>query len=120
MANPKTKGPDPIDQHVGSRMRSRRRMLGVNQEKFAHDFGLTFQQIQKYEKGMNRMAASRLLKAAGILDVPVSFFFEGGDGGPYKPNQSDLSPSYIDDFVSSSDGLRRRRYGCGVGAVDAG
>ena len=68
-------------------------------------FGLTFQQVQKYESGMNRMGSSRLQQAASILGVPVSYFFEGGDGGPFK-SASNLSPSYVDDFVASEDGLR--------------
>jgi transcriptional regulator with XRE-family HTH domain len=100
------KTPDPIDKHVGSRMRMRRMMLGMSQEKLAIAFGLTFQQVQKYEKGANRMGASRLQQAAQILDVSVSYFFEGGNSGPYVPDGGALSPSYIDDFVSSSDGLK--------------
>ena len=67
--------------------------------------GLTFQQVQKYEKGANRMGASRLQQAADILRVPVSFFFEGGTEGPFE-SPSSLSPSYVDDFVASEDGLR--------------
>ena len=59
-------------------------------------FGLTFQQVQKYESGMNRMGSSRLQQAASILGVPVSYFFEGGDGGTFK-SASNLSPSYVDD-----------------------
>src|SRR6476646_8181318 len=84
MAKPNIKGPSPIDIHVGSRLRNRRRMLGMSQEKLAHAFGLTFQQVQKYEKGKNRMGASRLQQAADILGVTVPFFFEGADDGPYK------------------------------------
>jgi transcriptional regulator with XRE-family HTH domain len=80
-------------------------MLGISQEKLAEGFGLTFQQVQKYEKGMNRMGASRLQQAADILGVPVSYFFEGGQGGPFN-SASNLSPSYIDDFVANPDGIR--------------
>jgi transcriptional regulator with XRE-family HTH domain len=76
-----TKTPNPIDKHVGSRLRMRRVMLGLTQEKLAAAFGLTFQQVQKYEKGMNRMGSSRLQHAAQILDVSVPFFFEGAPGG---------------------------------------
>jgi transcriptional regulator with XRE-family HTH domain len=97
------KAPSPIDIHVGSRLRKRRRMLGMSQEKLGEALGLTFQQIQKYEKGTNRMGASRLQQAADLLGVTVPFFFEGADDGPYK---GALSPSYIDDFVASSEGLR--------------
>jgi transcriptional regulator with XRE-family HTH domain len=103
---PRTKGPNLIDIHVGSRLRMRRMMLGISQEKLAEGFGLTFQQVQKYEKGTNRISASRLQQAADILGVAVPFFFEAAVGGPYKPEGRAPSPAYIDDFVSSSDGLR--------------
>ena len=99
------KTPNPIDKHVGSRLRMRRAMLGLSQEKLAAAFGLTFQQVQKYEKGVNRMGSSRLQQAAGILGVSVPFFFEGAPGGHIEGGDT-LSPSYIDDFVSSEDGLR--------------
>jgi transcriptional regulator with XRE-family HTH domain len=75
------KFPNPIDKHVGSRMRMRREILGLSQEKLATAFGLTFQQVQKYEKGVNRMGASRLQRAAETLHVEVPFFFEGAPGG---------------------------------------
>ena len=78
------KTPNPIDTHVGSRVRMRRMMLGMSQEKLGEAFGLTFQQVQKYEKGMNRMGSSRLQQAADILGVAVPFFFEGGPGGSRK------------------------------------
>ena len=98
--------PSPIDIHVGSRMRMRRMMLGWSQEKLADSFGLTFQQVQKYEKGMNRMGASRLQQAGDILGVAVPFFFEGAVGGTFTPDRNTPSPAYIDDFVTTSDGLR--------------
>lgn len=66
--------------HIGSRVRARRTMLGMSQERLADALGLTFQQVQKYEKGMNRIGASRLLQIAGILDVSIEFFFEGLPG----------------------------------------
>jgi transcriptional regulator with XRE-family HTH domain len=87
-------------------MRMRRMMLGMSQEKLAEGFGLTFQQVQKYEKGMNRMGSSRLQQAADILGVAVPFFFEGAAGGPFRADGNTPSPAYIDDFVSSEDGLR--------------
>src|SRR3954454_4273834 len=102
----KTKGPNPIDIHVGGRMRMRRMALGMSQEKLATALGLTFQQVQKYEKGANRMGASRLQQAADILGVAVPFFFEGAVGGTYKPAGGRPSQTYIDNFVPSSDGLR--------------
>jgi transcriptional regulator with XRE-family HTH domain len=77
MSKLKTKVPNPIDIHVGSRLRMRRVMLGLSQEKLAAAFGLTFQQVQKYEKGVNRMGSSRLRQAAHILDVSVPFFSMG-------------------------------------------
>jgi transcriptional regulator with XRE-family HTH domain len=86
-------------------MRMRRMMLGMSQEKLATAFGVSFQQVQKYEKGMNRMGSSRLQHAATVLNVPVSYFFEGGADGPFE-SPSDLPPSYVDDFVTTSDGLR--------------
>ena len=69
------KAPNPIDKHVGSRVRMRRMMLGMSQEKLGDALGLTFQQVQKYEKGTNRIGASRLQQISNILQVPVAFFF---------------------------------------------
>ena len=71
------KAPNPIDRHVGSRVRMRRMMLGMSQEKLGDALGLTFQQVQKYEKGTNRIGASRLQQISNSLQVPVSFFFDG-------------------------------------------
>ena len=71
------KAPNPIDKHVGSRVRMRRMMLSMSQEKLGDALGLTFQQVQKYEKGTNRIGASRLQQISHILQVPVAFFFEG-------------------------------------------
>lgn len=71
-----TTGPNPIDVHVGSRVRLRRTLLGMSQEKLGQALGLTFQQIQKYERGVNRIGSSRLYQLSQILDVPVSFFFD--------------------------------------------
>ena len=71
------KAPNPIDKHVGSRVRMRRMMLSMSQEKLGGALGLTFQQVQKYEKGTNRIGASRLQQISHILQVPVAFFFEG-------------------------------------------
>lgn len=74
------KSADAIDKHVGARIRLRRNMLGVSQEKLAEGLGITFQQVQKYEKGTNRVGASRLQSIAAILEAPISFFFEEGPG----------------------------------------
>ena len=101
------KAPNPIDKHVGSRVRMRRMMLSMSQEKLGGALGLTFQQVQKYEKGTNRIGASRLQQISHILQVPVAFFFEGapnlnpqGDGMSEAP-----SPTYVSDFLATSDGL---------------
>lgn len=103
------KAPNPIDKHVGSRVRMRRMMLGMSQEKLGDALGLTFQQVQKYEKGTNRIGASRLQQIALILQVPVSFFFEGAPhapGGHTGGGMSEApSPAYVSDFLATSDGL---------------
>src|SRR5579884_1124067 len=75
----KTDRPNPIDVHVGSRIRLRRNMLALSQEKLGEAIGLTFQQVQKYERGANRVGASRLHELSRVLDVPVSFFFDDTD-----------------------------------------
>lgn len=73
----KTKGtPDEIDVHVGGRLRLRRSLLGVSQEKLANAIGLTFQQVQKYEKGLNRISAGRLYQFSKILEIPIAYFYE--------------------------------------------
>ena len=77
--------PNPIDVHVGSRVRFRRMLLGMSQEKLGEKLGLTFQQIQKYEKGINRIGASRLFDLAQVLGVPVQFFYEEAPSG--EPSQ---------------------------------
>jgi transcriptional regulator with XRE-family HTH domain len=74
--NRRAEGPDPVDVHVGARLRLRRNLIGMSQEQLGKASGLTFQQIQKYERGTNRMGASRLYQLARFLDVPVSYFFE--------------------------------------------
>jgi len=103
------KAPNPIDRHVGSRVRMRRMMLSMSQEKLGDALGLTFQQVQKYEKGTNRIGASRLQQIAHILQVPVSFFFDGAPHVPGMPRAEGLgeapSPAYVSDFLATSDGL---------------
>ncbi len=101
------KAPNPIDEHVGRRVRMRRRVLAMSQEKLGDALGLTFQQVQKYEKGTNRIGASRLQQISRILRVPVAFFFEGAPkaSAPHGFHGSALI-AQIDDFVASSDGLR--------------
>lgn len=100
------KAPNPVDKYVGSRIRMRRIMIGMSQEKLGDSLGLTFQQIQKYEKGTNRVGASRLQQIAEILQVPVSFLFEGGPGGTIASGFNDAaSPTYVSDFLATSEGL---------------
>jgi transcriptional regulator with XRE-family HTH domain len=98
---------DPTDKHVGSRLRMRRLMLHKSQSDIANALGLTFQQLQKYEKGANRISASRLQGLCAILQVPVSFFFEGAPHEAELPilGSDEQSPSYVNDFLATSDGL---------------
>ena len=107
------KTPDPIDIHVGSRVRLRRTMLGLSQEKLGDSLGITFQQIQKYEKGTNRMGASRLQNIAVILKTPVAFFFEDApqsvDNTAGEEINEASSPNYVVDFLSSSEGVQLNR-----------
>jgi transcriptional regulator with XRE-family HTH domain len=91
-----------VDKHVGNRVRMRRMMLGISQEKLGDALGLTFQQVQKYEKGMNRVSAGRLQHISQILQVPVPFFFEGAPGGAQGATGV---PSYINEFLATSDGI---------------
>jgi len=105
------KKPNPIDIHVGGRIRLRRTMLGMSQERLGDSLGITFQQIQKYEKGTNRVGASRLQAISSVLSVPVSFFFEDApgsmQGGQGFAEESDAS--YVVDFLNSSEGLQLNR-----------
>lgn len=102
------KVPNPIDKHVGSRVRMRRMLAGVSQEKLGEALGLTFQQVQKYEKGSNRISASRLQQIAKMLDVPVSFFFDGAPAGDaLGENFVDSSATtYISEFLATSEGVQ--------------
>jgi transcriptional regulator with XRE-family HTH domain len=103
-----TKGtPEPTDIHVGARVRMRRLMLSMSQEKLGGALGLTFQQVQKYEKGTNRIGASRLQHISSILQVPISFFFEGAPKLPGAPtgNGAATTPTYVSDFLGTADGL---------------
>jgi transcriptional regulator with XRE-family HTH domain len=98
-----------IDRHVGNRVRMRRMMLGMSQEKLGDAIGLTFQQVQKYEKGTNRMGASRLQQISNILQVPAPFFFDGAQHLAGMPATAEIenapSPAYVSDFLATSDGL---------------
>ena len=97
----------PVDTHVGKRVRMRRLMLGMSQTKLGDALGLTFQQVQKYEKGTNRISASRLQQISDTFQVPVEFFFEGG---PQVLGQDDAqnggpSPQYVAEYLATLDGL---------------
>ena len=96
--------PNPIDKHVGSRVRMRRMMLGMSQSTLADGLDLTVQQVQKYEKGTNRISASRLQHISQILQLPVTFFFEGTPG---QSKEKDDAPSlaYVTDFLATRNGL---------------
>ena len=95
---------NPIDIQVGNRVRIRRMLIGMSQERLGDLLGLTFQQVQKYEKGVNRIGAGRLFEVSRILNVPVDFFYEGvNEGAPGSP-ESDGAP--VMDFVSSGEGLQ--------------
>jgi transcriptional regulator with XRE-family HTH domain len=85
----------------------RRIMLGMSQEKLAHAFGLSFQQVQKYEAGTDRISASRLLQSAHVMQVPVTFFFEGAPSVPGAPKAKGAPqmPDYVSEFLATSDGL---------------
>jgi len=102
--------PNPVDVHVGSRVRYRRMIIGMSQEKLGEKMNLTFQQIQKYEKGTNRIGASRLFQLSRILEVPVGYFFEDAFAnaapaqamhGLHEPEQE----GYLLDFLNSREGL---------------
>src|SRR6476661_5645213 len=100
------KTPRPVDMHVGSRVRMRRLMLGISQVELAAALDLSFQQVQKYEKGTNRIGASRLEHISRFLQVPVAFFFEGASDASAVSKKDTRSLALMDDFVSSPEGLR--------------
>ena len=99
--------PNPTDKHVGARVRMRRLMLDMSQGNLGEALGLTFQQVQKYEKGTNRIGASRLQHLSHILQVPVTFFFEGAPHAAGAPTSlgDAPSPAFVSDFLATSDGL---------------
>ena len=94
-----------VDKHVASRVRMRRMMLGMSQEKLGEALDLSYQQVQKYEKGSNRIGASRLHHLAHILQVPVAFFFEGSPHSGQAPNADAPSPDYVSEYLATSDWL---------------
>jgi len=110
---PKRQGPHPVDIYVGGRVRLRRTYLGYSQEKLGQALGLTFQQIQKYERGLNRISSSKLYELSKLLEVPVAFFFEGmedadGDAAGAIRSGQDQSPSRTSNGAEATDVLARR------------
>ena len=107
------KNPNPIDVHVGNRVRMRRMLVGMSQEKLGDALGLTFQQVQKYEKGANRVSASRLYQMASTLGVPIQFFFDDMPLATQNANSDGLAESdnagLLMDFLNSSEGFQLGR-----------
>ena len=105
------KAPNPIDKHVGARVRMRRLMVGLSQGKLGEALDVTFQQVQKYEKGANRIGASRLQQLARVLDVPPAYFFEGAPSSGHSANgfAEPDGNSYVVDFLSTNEGLQLNR-----------
>lgn len=98
---------NPVDAHVGHRVRLRRMLIGMSQERLGELLGLTFQQVQKYEKGINRIGAGRLFEVAGILGVPISFFYEDADAnGPSSGFSEAGEPPPVMEFLASGEGLQ--------------
>jgi transcriptional regulator with XRE-family HTH domain len=99
---------NPVDARVGHRVRLRRMLMGMSQERLGELLGLTFQQVQKYEKGVNRIGAGRLFEIASILGVPVSFFYEDAESAAMRApgfSENDESGSVM-EFISSGEGLQ--------------
>ena len=102
--------PNPIDRHVGSRVRMRRVLVGMSQEKLGEALSLTFQQVQKYEKGTNRIGASRLQQISRILGVPVEYFFEGAPQSQDRIAANGFGEvsdtTYVADFLATNEGVQ--------------
>src|SRR5580765_2586972 len=96
---------NPIDIQVGNRVRIRRMLIGMSQERLGDLLGLTFQQVQKYEKGVNRIGAGRLFEMSRILNVPVDFFYEGVNAAPAHSGEEGQGPPVM-EFVSSGEGMQ--------------
>src|ERR1700709_1304619 len=98
------RSPNPIDLHVGARVRMRRKLLGMSQEKLADALGLTFQQVQKYERGANRVSASKLFEISRFLDVAPAYFFDGLAGEPSGGADGDPAEHSLHEFLMTSEG----------------
>ena len=108
---PKRDGPHPVDTHVGSRVKLRRMILGMSQDSLGKSLGLTFQQVQKYEKGVNRIGASRLFELSDLLEVPIQYFYDGyGDADTANGfAEPDVAETFM-ELVNSPDGVNLCRY----------
>ena len=102
------KSPNLVDKHVGSRVRMRRLLVGMSQEKLGGALGLTFQQVQKYEKGTNRIGASRLKQMSDILGVPIQYFYDGAPQAEGAASGFAEAPAmdYVSDFLSTAEGVQ--------------
>lgn len=104
------KSPSPVDRYVGSRVKMRRMLISMSQEKLGDALGITFQQVQKYERGTNRIGASRLHRIAQILGVPVTFFYEGAPSeGHAGEVRIDSAANEIVEFLGSAEGIALAR-----------
>jgi transcriptional regulator with XRE-family HTH domain len=104
------KRPHPIDIHVGGRVRLRRTMLGMSQDKLADSLGLTFQQIQKYEKGVNRIGASRMYEIANVLEVPIQYFYEDFGAGGRAAGFAEGDDGAFMQLINSPEGIQLCRH----------
>ena len=107
---PAAKVPNPIDIQVGARLRMRRMLISMSQEKLGDSVGLTFQQIQKYEKGTNRIGASRLQQISSVLGVPVAYFFEDSETEAQAGFAENQQAPFVHDVLGSSEGLALNKY----------
>ncbi|MGN6209427.1 helix-turn-helix domain-containing protein [Asticcacaulis sp.] len=100
------KAPNPVDLHVGGRVRMRRKFLGLSQEGLGDHLDLTFQQVQKYERGSNRISASKLYQISSALKVPIAYFFEGyGDGQAPDGFSESASEQFVRGFLMTTEGI---------------
>lgn len=100
------RGPNPVDLHVGARVRMRRKFLGMSQEGLAETIELTFQQVQKYERGSNRISASKLYEIARALKAPVAYFFEGyGENEAVEGFSESESEQFVHGFLMTTEGI---------------
>ncbi len=103
------RAPNPVDVHVGVRLRMRRMMLSISQEKLGEALGVSFQQIQKYERGSNRIGAGRLRDIASELQVPISYFYEDMPGEEPANGFAETGTSYVSELLTSADGVELTR-----------